>query len=395
MPIQHSINIRQRPVEGTSFLARYPVANYKHRITAVGGYDTASCEIAVTPHQAETLIEQYIGCAVNVYARNPGAPIWEGFISRMIWEYGNTVFTISLDEMVNRARSNYHAKVSGAMSTTSPGDNLTSQAIYGIKEAVIDSYTTSLSIANAGAHRNALRDALVSIASFPLISTSLKPNSGPPKFTIEMQGWWHTLEWEIWSSAATALATPLSLVTSVLGALSNGSTFFNASSLSEVVNHTAWQYNLNSINGMTAWQYLQSIQEPGDGITPWVMGIGPGATAADRKFYFRAQNRTVEYTSSIRRDAGRIRNVGLAHIDPWDVRPDRMVWYSDILPGWNLPGSDPRKSYIEVVNYDAESQQVTLQGDDSLTLEDALNLRKFYKKHNRRGMGAQVRQIQP
>lgn len=387
-----SLNIYQRPAQGTAFIRRYAnLANYKHRWLAVGGCDTASCDLAVPPKEAEFLIEQYLGCRVAFYAKNPQVAIWEGLITRITLEYGTIEVTFSIEEMNNRVRTNYHNKSTGAMVTNAAGDNTTSQALYGIKEGSFDGYTQNAGVTTRAAN---LRDAYVATQSFPQTSTDVKLDGGNARLHLEMQGFFHTLEWEQWSSTSTAGITTTTIFTNVLAALSNAATFINNTDVT-LIQSLGYSFNQYSQTGMTVWQFFQQFQEAGDGLTPWVMGVLQGKTASERKFYLQAENRVVEYLTSTRRNPGVIRNLYGVPVAPYDVRPDRILRYDDILIGYNLPGDDPRETYIEAVNFDAERMQVTVQGNDDITLEGAFGLRKFYRKHFSRQRAAQIRQMQP
>ena len=76
---------------------------------------------------------------------------------------------------------------------------------------------------------------------------------------------------------------------------------------------------------------------------------------------------------------------------PWRVLPDRGIRLQDVLVGWNGMGDDPREAYLEVIEYDAESQSVAWQTSDNINIEGAFQLRQYYKTHGSR-FGAPPRQ---
>jgi hypothetical protein len=104
----HTLSLYQKPALGNDFLRRLPVYNYRHTIAAVGGFDTASCDIAIrSREEGQQFLDQYIGNRVAFYVDNPVEPIWEGFINRMTFDAGGVQYTISLDEMTNRVTVTY------------------------------------------------------------------------------------------------------------------------------------------------------------------------------------------------------------------------------------------------------------------------------------------------
>ncbi len=103
----HTVNIYQKPKQGSAPLDRYPVYNYKHRIAAVGGFDNASFDIALRD-RSDVLkyLYEYLGSRVAVYADNAAEPIWEatstalpptpaGWSGRSAWTRWRTGWTAS------------------------------------------------------------------------------------------------------------------------------------------------------------------------------------------------------------------------------------------------------------------------------------------------------------
>lgn len=381
---QHTLNLYQKPKVGSSFIARYPVFNYKHRILAQGGFDTASCQIAIDAKGGETALEQWNGSRVAIYAQNAAVPIWEGLISRIILKAGAAVFTASLDEMFNKVRVTFDQRnVTPNTQITTPVNNTTSQAIYGIKEGNIDAYGAN-SVSADVTQKTTLANRVLATRAYPKVSTAFAGSSSNDLLSIEMVGIYQTLQWETYDpGAAVGVATPTAwfptfFTTVSVHRFSNLSTFFDNADQSQIGTNTS--FNVPPSASQTYWDIIRGIAETGDGSNRYITGI----TATDpntgtRRVYYQLANTTVEYTLSARRDVGRVRTLFGAPIPPWEVRPDRGVRIMDVLTGWNLTGDDPREFYLEAVNYDGNSQTVSLQSSDNIELEGALQLDSYYK----------------
>lgn len=396
MAYTHWVSLYQKLKAGTNFIRRYPAYRYKHRINAIGGFDTCSFNLAVGGREAELWLDQYLGNSIKVHVDNPIEPCFEGLVNRIKWQSGGLVFTVSLDKLYNRIQVTHYDNAAGAVNTTTVRNNTDSQAIYGIKQGTLDAGIQATGGGSPSQLPTTLADFAITATSWPRISVSVATGGGSQSlFSVECIGYSHTLEWEIYASALTTRANPNVIIGEILAALANGTTFINNADTSAVLANTAWQQNRLSRNGQTAWQFLQGMQEAGDGSggTPYVIGIEPtefGTTT--RRFYYRPASTAIEYHTRLS-DGLRIRNPFGGLVKPWAVRPDKGVFISDVLVGWSGVGDDPRKSYIESVSYDADTQSVSWASADNITLEGALQLTRMFKPHGTR-FGAPVRQTE-
>lgn len=387
----HYLHLYGKPKIGVAPLGRYQAFKYQHKIAAVGGFDTANCELALSRDEAEIWLGNNLGYGVAVYADNPAEPIWEGFINRMTFQSGGYKRTISLDKLFNRIKVQYANGATPA--TTTAVNDADSQALYGIKQGQFDAH---IQYTGTGSQvPTALRDQLIALNAWPKASTTVTTGGGKQSlFTLECLGFYHTLSWEDWSFASNSAVNASVAIKDILTALANGATFFNNADQLGVVTNAAFNQNKLSRNGNTAWQFMKGIQEAGDGAgTPWVMGITAkpygNANLEKRTFYYRPANLNVEYTAN-QYDGQRIRNVYGALVDPWRVRPDRGIRLNDVLLGWSGLGDDPRESYLELIAYDADKQSVTWKSSDNVETEGAFQLRDLFKSHGSR-FGATVR----
>ncbi len=368
----HTMSLYQKPAIGNTFINRYPVYNYRHTIAAVGGFDTASCDIAVRSRdEGQQFLDQYIGNRVAIYVDNPVEPIWEGFINRMTFDAGNVQYTISLDEMANRVTVTYTdvAASATAAQITAAANDTNSQALYGIKQENID-----FGYMRAGTGATSLRDTVLAQRAYPL--SSITRGSGGGLLHIEMLGFYHTLKWGVYSLTATVTQSLFTMVGLVLAADINGTTFYNNADVTDI-GANATTVNPEHIKRETQWDTLVKFQEMGNGNGYFVLGITPTLfSTGTRRMYYRAADTTIKYTAR-QADGLRIRNLYGQLVPPWTVRPDGGVRVSDMLIGWTGIGDNPAETYIKTITYDANQQTVDYQGDDDTRAEGAFQFARY------------------
>jgi hypothetical protein len=372
MPISHTLNLYQKPARGNAFLKRFNVYNYRHTIAAVGGFDTASCDIAVRSRdEGQQFLDQYIGNRVAFYGDNPVEPIWEGFINRMSFSAGGVEYTISLDEMANRVKV---TSTNTALSATDAqisvaANNTDSQALFGIKQENIDYGYLRSTLTQV-----AIRDTVINQRAFP--KSSITRGQGAGLLHIEFLGFYHTMLWEDYTNTATTATTVNLLVNAVQAALANGATFFDNTDDTDIaVNATS--FNNEHVKRESSWDVLKRLTEVGDGSDYFIVGVTPTLFGTGtRRLYFRAANTAIKYTAR-QSDGLRIRNLYGQLVPPWTVRPDAGVRVSDMLIGWNGAGDNPAETYIQTISYDANQQSVDYQGDDDTRAEGAFQLKRY------------------
>lgn len=385
---KHILNLYQKPAIGTACLkSAIPIFNYRHSINAIGGFDTASCDIVVRSRdEGQQFLDQYLGNRVAFYVDNPVEPIWEGYINRMSFNAGGVEYTIGLDGMANRVRCVYSILATSPQTTQSAVTNsTTSQAIYGIKQEQVD-----LGFMQAGTGVTILRDTVLAQRAFP--KTSILPSQGSGGLLhIECLGFYHTLEWEDFRQGTTGSVQLGNFVDTILGGLVNGTTFFDRSDVTETDANTN-QIDQAHVRGESVWEVMMKIQEFGDTTNYFVLGVTPTLfSTGTRRFYYRAASTTVTYTAR-QSDGLRIRNLYGQLVDPWRVRPDTGIRVSDALIGWDGVGDNPTETYIKKIDYDANRQSCIYSGDDDLSAEGVFNLKRF-NKAQRPGIGGAGRRL--
>lgn len=369
---KHILNIYNKPRRGSEFIKRFPVSNYRHTISANGWFDTATCDIQPTSVQdAYDFLVTYIGNFVQMYVDNPAEPIFEGLINRISLSNGGITQTISLDEMYNSVQV-YSSTSTSVQAVTSVVQNLTSQNLYGVKQGSAD---YGFQWGGTGGQPTALGDKILAAQSFPQSSTELTPGS-QFRLSIELIGIYQTLKWQLFFSSTTTSQTYSAFVLARLSALSNGTTFFDNANTGGVTTNANSRATGDS-PGKTVWDSLDSNAQCGDAAgTPWVVGVEPtNFQTQTRRLYYRPANSTIEYYAYVS-DGLRPRFVTGGLVKPWLVRPDRVIQIQDSMVGYTFPSfDDPRQTYINTVEYDAETQQVRFYGYDDITNEAAVGAR--------------------
>lgn len=368
----HWLHVYQKPRQGTVFLKRYPALRYKHRVLALGGFDTASCILPVGRAEAETIFENYVGNRVAVFVDNPCEPAWEGLISRITLTLPGIVLTRSLDEMGNRARVNLTGTTAGnSVLGVTTVQNLASQAIYGVKTTVL---RTARANGAGGTYNTAVGARALNDLAYPLTSVAVNDGSVDSILELELKGFYHTLDWEEspYAGQFTFRNGSTGHIDAMLAGLLNTTTFLNNADVSELTNN-ATTYTSASEGG-TVWNKMQMIAECGLNGTPgrWIVGVTPtNYNTGTRRLYYRAASATVKYLARVN-IPGQLFTPAGARVAPWTVRPDGIVKVADALVGWDGDGFDPREIYISALEYDGDTGKVNWQSDDNIQLPGAM-----------------------
>lgn len=370
----HSLHIYQRPSQGSGFIQKYPVYNYQHSIAVQGWFDTASCDLVVrNDSEGWQFLNSFLGSFIQVYVDNPAQPIWEGLINRITFNTGGASYTISLDEMANRVSIVYTGAVNAA-AETAVVNNTVSQGIYGIKQDQIEFGADP----SAGTHRTLLGNVILAQRAFPQTAVSMAMGDAN-LIHLELIGIYHTLEWEKLFIALTAATSAFSTrITGLLGIVGNGTTFFNNADTTQISTNAATTPQQQ--RGISFWEVFQKIAEAGDGTNYWITGITPtDFNTKTRRLYYRQANFAVEYIANQSENL-KPRTVYGAPIRPWLVVPDRAIRVQDTLIGFGTSvQTDPRVTYIQSIQYDANSQQVQWFGADDTTARAAFQLKRAFK----------------
>lgn len=371
----HYLQVFEKPKISGAFLKRYPIAGYKHRIIANGGFDTASCVLPVSRAEGEAIYEQYVGNRVTVIVDNPIEPIFEGLISRVTFTLPGLVLTRSLDAMGNRARVTAAVGANGNTGNITSVNNTESQAIYGVKEKILRAARQSTG--GGGTYTTSLANRALNDFAYPLTSVASADGGVNAIIAVEMKGFYHTLDWENCNTVSVGVQGFGTWMVNILGAIANGTTFIDNTDLTGITPN-GQTYNLGTQVGSTAWKQMQMLTECGANAQRWVVGVAPtNPTTRTRRLYYRPAVTTVKYLAKVNKP-GQLFTPQNVRVRPWTVQPDGVVKIVDALVGWDGGGSDPRQAYIASVQYDADSGKVSWQSDDNIQLAGALEVDRWH-----------------
>lgn len=361
------------------FYGRHLCFDYKHKIVANGGFDVATLELKMRREEAENFLLSRLGSAVQFYADNAHQLIWEGIINRITIDTGSVEVSISLDEMMNRVKVELQSSFYSPqhIQTVEVG-TVASQDKYG---DIYGSYQWgphyAMNWTTSGP--NILRDLLKELYAWPLIAVK-SSNSNAFSIKLNCQGYYHTLKYDNWHQPATATLAVSNAVFSMLWywaahpLASVNSSVYNSRGVfyndldyqSTFVPNTSYNINVERRDGTTIWDHLLKLAEPGDGSSPFVIGIDPwNPNLRYRRPYYRpAQVSTVKYVTRAYGDP-RIYTPQGRLVQPWDVRPDAIIRVTDLLPSWGGEGADPRFAYIYEVSYDSNQSYAVWQTRDN------------------------------
>lgn len=376
--MRHTINIYQRPAQGNNFLNRHVALNYRHRISANGWYDTATCDIVPDADQYNVLLDDYIGTRVAVFGSNPLQPVWEGIVNRISYVQNGVSFSNSLDSMSNAVHVQY--TVGAGMVTPAAVTNADSIAKFGRKGVVLN-WGNTMNISGITPYQNTQ----LALLAWPQKSMVAAPGQANSPLRLELIGMYHTLGWFIQTNSSTVAVNMNTLagqVSAAAGAASN--VWFSTGDLGLIVTNAAASMAPISIQQLTGLEASRKIVETGDSSTQWIFGISPtDPNLRIRRYYYRQANYTIRYTARIR-DGLRIRDLYGRLVDPSTVQPDCGIRITDLTTVWNGVGDNPAETYIESVDYDATSGRVTLVSADDPRIEGQFQIARYGKpRHSR------------
>lgn len=330
------------------------IESYNHELRAIGGYWSSSFNIKDRQSNIEDWIDYGLGRHIVTY--NPGLDvIWEGFVNRISATLGPFAFEIGpLLSIGNRITMTYtpvdttiYPPIVGSRTSLAVANNTDSQALYGIIHKIYSANQLSTTEATQQ------RDMLINDPTRAWPNTSRKLNlgsSGEPSVQVECLGYWNWLKTYFYTSTTTGTTQIRAKIQNVLTAQLN--TIFSADYSQISANSTAV---LASGNGeRTAEDIIKDLVSRGDNLnSPYSCGFYEG-----RRLHYQAVPTSYEYQQRI---AGNLGIIDLTEneIKPWDVKPNKYIFFPDFLVGRFPPvttlslGSDPRIGYIEVANFSA------------------------------------------
>jgi len=355
MPIPLNMNVFERGVAGVPSTALVTdlssrAESYSHTISDQFGFESMQTSMTVTLDEAIDWLMN--GLMRSIIVSGPEATVcWEGYLSSVSAKIGQKTVTLSLDSMANRITVVF-IDLNGAPGTTTPVNQTTSQALYGIKDRV-----SSLDSTNAA---TAIFRATILLAdlAFPKSRESaqaLSGSQGDVGLTLSFTGWYGTLTWLVTTFASSGTAITTTQVGSLLVTYVAINNFLSTSTLNIIGS------GINSpqqIDPRTT--YREAIEDRlklGTGTFPLAWGI-----YEDRKFYVEtwagAAPNTITYQGYLG-DAN-VYDAAGGIVPPWMVRPNAINQVNDLLdvgPTATAPDAAAR-TYIGRVTCTISGDQV-------------------------------------
>ncbi len=220
-------------------------------------------------------------------------------------------------------------------------------------------------------------------------------NASNYSLKLEIKGFYHTLAWDTFETVAN-VQTVGTLVTvamvyagnvnSISGYNSsrfadNGTgIFFNTEDFDDMnFSNAVYSSSMEKRGGQSHLDFIIQHVEPGDGVNDYVFGITRMDTNRGyRRGYYRQANTDVKYYTNMFSDRRIYSSTGEL-LDPWTITPDASISILDI-PSFNTPlNTEIPSLYIEKINYDGETGQITWASKEDLTLSGQYQIGKVNK----------------
>ena len=337
--------------------------SYTHTIGADIGFDSMSFSLSGSSNDIEDWLEGGLARHVTAYNKNLTV-IWEGFVNSMSATIGSvSVKRGPLLDIVNRSRVDYKTinwdvipPSPGSPASTGYNGDADSQGRYGIfVEHISGGEGTEAQV-------ETLRDSYIEENKLPKTDQGVTLGSaGVPQITIECLGYYHLLSkyyYEQTSDAGTINAS--AKIIDVLGADPNG-----------ILAGPSVFYRHIDTNTVQVPDYEDGTRKA-DGIIKDIISYGDSSfnrytfgVYEDQLPYYTQQTSTYwtepSYFHRISESPSVLYEYESAReVQPWDVRPARWLFISDLMLGLREPSGpanfydlreDPRSLFIESVNF--------------------------------------------
>lgn len=340
-------------------------------IQRIGGYWDGSITQTGTQETVEAWFNR-LGYHVDFYSPEL-IKLWEGFVNRVSLQVG--AFSIDAGpflDITNRTALVFSTvdttttpPTVGVRARSATSNNAASQQQYGILQHIASA---------GGVSVNEVADVVaLYLAENAWPGNANRWNTGQqaePVVTVELLGYVHWLELFVFNDTTTGTRTYPQKIQDILGGDLNAifSTDYGAIDPTGVNAQTIKRYNNDD---QTAWAQIKSIVARGDGTDVWNFGI-----YNDRKAYYDiAPVTSIAYEIHTGDPAQRITAPAGTTVQPWNVRPGRLMLTTDFLVGKSLPATeltrDPRVTFIESMQL-IHPDVLSVQGERYSTLSQKL-----------------------
>lgn len=318
-------------------------------ITAGIGFDSCSFTLRGDRRLLTSWFDA--GLVRDIVWRAPrGHVIWEGFVESMTLSEGSRSRSKSVTPLGNRILYIYAKKDT---STDPPGtgayatiteNNLDSQESYGIKTVVI----SAGDVTDTEAAQEAITKR-VTLSRIKVGQSTVTGGGSPPLLRVSCKGYAHMANWSPYNDeVSSGDGNASDLVKAIIAADPNG--ILSTDDVDIVTNTSQMaQYFRDAQPG---WSAIQMIAARGDADgDEWVAGVYEDrhviykqAETIDDNFNPHSDNSYLTLYKNPEDPGDRYYDQAGREIEPWDMRPDRLVY---------TLGQDPQPRYVDQIVFTA------------------------------------------
>jgi len=360
------VHISTNPVFklGSTIEKDFFVANWRHKITATVGFDTASFNLVASKIDLEEMFFEGCGRRVTRYTPDGSGVVWDGYISEMILNEPGLQIRINLREMVNGIIVRYtptdpttNPPTYGTEWWAGPVNDVISQNKYGIKQKLFVPPANKLTVVDAEQFANTL----LTHYRMPIRSSAISSGEGKPSLQVMCEGYAHTLDWHTYNQYTLSGTDNASTIMSTIAGNAQG--FIP----SQDFDTNTTQVQKYFLNFDTVYYLVQLIASFGDAsFNRWLAYV-----LEDRVLHYKPASTTVDYFRRIEDTRQEIRDASGRVVPYWEVRPNHWIRTADIFPHALTPASlkdDFRTMFIESVEW-AEPDRLTMSGSPGDNLQ--------------------------
>jgi len=326
----------------------YLISDWRHKITANIGFDTASFNLIASKTELEEMFFEGCGRQIIRYTPDGHSIIWDGYITEMVLNEPGLQTRISLDEMANSIIIRYvptdtttNPPTYSTETWTAAVNNTSSQGKYGIKQKVF------LPPVNRLTNTDAIQFANVILKHYrkPIRSGLITSGMSEPSLQIMCKGYMHTLDWYIYNQSVVSGADNANTIISTI-ITATGQNYI----ASQRLDTNTTQVQKYFLNYDTSYDLVQLIANLGDSsYNRWLVYV-----LEDRILYYKAASTIVDYFRRVEDARQEIRDLSGRIIPYWEMRPNHWIRTADTFPHALTPANlqdDFQIMFVESVEW--------------------------------------------
>lgn len=326
------------------------IQNWRHTISAFGGFDTAEFDLIDSPAVVYDWVVN--GLARPIIVRDETLSVmWEGFVDSItITQGGLSVTHGPVTKLANRVYALYsgvdtsvYPPIIGVRKRTPTINSLTSQAIWGIWPFIL----SLAGVTDSNADR--LLAMYMQEHDHPDVGSAFSFGGQDILVSVQCKGWYHTLVYpytDISVSGTIALSTRLKGV--LTSQVNPGWVSLNYSRIQD----NATLVKAYEEDDRPAIEHLRGLTAMGDSLNNrWMFGV-----YENRQATFQPASTVIDYRMNIADPRSGILDSSDGAVPAWRIRPGKWVFFQDFMPGMGAAGAilnlDVRMLQIESVQFD-------------------------------------------